>query len=358
MTIRRKRMKDVSINEINTRKLLEQQQTTKDQLRKLETISSLRSVLLYLRVYAVIFLAFYLQWMFPNPIVTTLMIIFIAGRQHSLYILNHDASHYSLFKSKISNKIVATICSNLVMFHHPEAWSYVLWRRIHMNHHRNLFTEQDPNYIGRQRAGDTQRTYKPAQLFWSCSLVVPQMIKNFFLGRQDYAADKSITVHFAKLNHLATLFVPFKNDLEMETERRIKLVFFLFGIIALSYFNVWKTFLLLWILPMYTFYPMILKFHDLTEHRWEKVTDDVHINTRSVKIGFLAKMLFSYLPRGLHREHHMFPRVSVVNLPKLSKLICSNCNILPPLKGVTQLHTELKVNHFSYAEHTNLEASH
>lgn len=97
-----------------------------------ETASPWKSVILYVKVYTAIFSAIIIGLYVQNPMVMLLTVIFIAVRQHSLYILSHDASHYSLFKSRRVNKMVATIFSNLVMFHHPEAWSFIQWRRVHL----------------------------------------------------------------------------------------------------------------------------------------------------------------------------------------------------------------------------------
>jgi len=77
---------------------------------------------------------------------------------------------------------------------------------------------------------------------------------------------------------------------------------------------------------------MILKFHDLTEHHWEKNTEDIRLNTRSVNRGFLAGIVFSHLPRGLHREHHLFPKVCVVDLAQ-----CGN----PPVQKLPRIHAWL-----------------
>ena len=119
------------------------------------------SILHYSKVYCSIAIAIAIGTLSWHPLVVLAVIVFIAGRQHSLYILNHDASHNLLFKSPSTNKWVATIFSNLVMFHHPEAWSFVQWKRIHMRHHLYLFTNRDPNYIGRQIQGDTTTVHKP-----------------------------------------------------------------------------------------------------------------------------------------------------------------------------------------------------
>lgn len=293
----------------------------KEVISAFEKPSTYQSVLTYFKTYAAIFIAIYLGVHLNNPFAIVLVMLFIAGRQHSLYILNHDASHYSLFQNQNLNKYVATVFSNLPMFHHPEAWSFIQWRRVHLMHHSYLFTEKDPNYVGRQLAGDTKKAPTAFQLARSCLLAVPETLKYCFLGKQDYVYPSSITVHKSYLNHILALIVPFRKDIEMERERRLKWLFFCISVLGISYFHCWQPFLLFWIAPMYLFYPMILKYHDLTEHHWDKQSDKLDINTQSVERNYLFQLFLSALPRGFHREHHLFPRIRVKNLPKLKALI-------------------------------------
>jgi len=190
--------------------------------------ATLRSLWLYMKVYIALLTAIYCQAKVPNFQITLLIMIFIAGRQHSLYILNHDASHGSLFPLRRINKWVATVFSNLVMFHHPEAWSFIRWRRDHMKHHRYLFTEHDPDYVRRKACGDTKRKPTHFQLLWACIQSVIQTLLPFFRLDQK--------------NHLFTLIYPFREDTALETERRIKLLFFVLSFIVLTYFNLWRSF--------------------------------------------------------------------------------------------------------------------
>lgn len=290
-------------------------------LTSLEKISSFRSVVLYLKTIMAIGLAIYVGNKISNPLLMLFIMLFVAGRQHSLYILNHDASHYTLFKNRAMNKITATIFSVLPFFHHPESWSFVQWRRVHLLHHGFLFTEKDPNYVGRMQAGDTEKSPTGRKLFFSCLSAIPETLKFFLVGKQDYVYPSTTKFHKSHMNHLRALFLPFKNDSEMEAERLTKLIFFTISALVISYLHLWQPFLLFWILPMVLFYPAILKFHDLTEHHWEKKSDDLYINTQSVKRSYLFKLFLSFLPRGFHREHHLYPRVSVCNLPKLKEVL-------------------------------------
>ena len=228
------------------------------------------------------------------------------------------------------NKIVSTILSNLTFFHHPEAYSYTQWRRVHRLHHAYLFTTQDPNYAERELNGETLAGFVPRQRVIQMLLAGPRAITGFFIGRQDYVAPKSMTCEKRRLNHLATLLLPYKNDPEMETERRIKIVFFAAALLFVSLAGLWKAFLLFWLLPMYTVYPALLRLMDLTEHRWQVPSTRIADNTVSTRPNVIEHWLVSDLNRSFHREHHLFPTVPGVQLPRLSNILISAGNLDRP----------------------------
>ena len=306
-------------------------------------VDPVQSILQYAKVYCAIAIAIGVGIYSWHPIVVMAAIIFIAGRQHSLYILNHDASHNLLFKAPRMNKWVATIFSNLVMFHHPEAWSFIQWKRIHMRHHLYLFTNQDPNYVGRQMKGDTTVGHKPSTLIWLCVKAGILSISQLFWGRQDYSSPRiNIEVEKGLYNHFSCLFRQFKNDREMQVESIVRLIFIICSVVIISVFQWWIPFIVFWIVPMYTVYPMLLTFMDLTEHRWTDTSGSVENNTRSVSTGALAKFIISALPRGFHREHHLCPRIAVGKLPELNAIF-SEANVIPAPISIKDLFKELEI---------------
>jgi len=301
-----------------------------------------RSIWLYIQVYFAIFVIVSTAIYLDNIYVTLSAIVLIAGRQHSLYILNHDASHYGLFKSKKANKRVASVLSNLTMLHHHEAWSFVQWRRIHMLHHKHLFTDNDPNYLGRKNQGDTLAS--PSLLKLARSVVSAGLfsIVDFIFSKQSYARPKDYQVCESKYRHLHRLFVGYKDDVEMERERIVKLLFFSSTIALVLLLDITYEFFIYWVLPMHTVYPMILRFNDLTEHRWELATSSIVDNTRSRADGILAKVFVSGFPRGFHREHHIFPRAGVVDLPKVNALLVKDGLVPKPINGLYSFFCKLR----------------
>lgn len=290
----------------------------------LETPCNIHGVLSYAKVYLCLFFIalIHMQYnLYAHPALLIVCMIYIAGRQHSLYILNHDAAHGSLFKTRAANRWVSTALSILPMFHHPEAWSFIQWQRIHRLHHAHLFTDKDPNYLSRQMAGHTEQRMSNSRLIRDCLLSIPQTIYAFFCSKKDYCPPHSTVFEKKKSNHFMTLFVSIKPDSDMAIEQMIKIIFYLFAAIFITQFKLWFALFIFWLIPMYTFYPMILTYFDLTEHHWSIPSQDITKITHSKKHGFIMKMIVSYLPRGLHREHHLYPRVRAALLPKLKHIL-------------------------------------
>ncbi len=282
------------------------------------------------RTFALIGAAIGLALRFPHSIAFVFSIVFIGARQHSLYVLNHDASHGVLLASKRMNKILATLLSNLTFFHHPEAYSYVQWRRVHRLHHAYLFTSRDPNYVERKLNGETRVRFGRGRLLFEMLKAGPQAIKSFFVGRQDYVPPGGMTCEKRRFNHLATLTFRFKGDPEMELERRIKIGFFVAALLALHFTGLWRPFVLFWILPMYTVYPGLLRLMDLTEHQWQVESTRIIENAASTRPNLLEHWLISDLNRSLHREHHLFPMVPGFRLPRLSELLVAASHLDRP----------------------------
>jgi fatty acid desaturase len=103
--------------------------------------NAMTSIYLYARTYLVIGLVIAAACHVHNIGISIIAVFLIAARQHTLYILNQDAAHSGLFRSPSANKWTASVLSNFVMLHHPEAWSYVQWRRVHLLHHTRYFTD-------------------------------------------------------------------------------------------------------------------------------------------------------------------------------------------------------------------------
>lgn len=292
----------------------------KKHIQKLSAKSSTMGLLLYAKYFFLIGAVFVLNYYVHNIFVLIVSILFIGARMHSLYELNHDASHGSLFKSRDLNKNMATIFSNLFFFHHPEAFSYVQWRRVHRLHHSYLFTDKDPNYLQRQMTGET-RPFSPKEILIEMLRASYRSVKNFFFGKQDYVYPDGLRFEKNSLSHFSLLFRSFKNDPEMNQERNLRLIFYPLAISGIYASGFLDLFFFLWIVPMYTSYPAILRFMDLTDHYWAETSTNPIDNTNSARTTIWERLFVSNLNRSYHLEHHLFPGVPGARVASLSRFL-------------------------------------
>lgn len=300
------------------------------------------STWLYLRTWLLIIGAIVGAIVVSNVVVSLLTVVVVAGRQHSLYVLNHDASHGRQFVRRSTNRWVGFLVAVLPMMHHPEAWSFGQWQRRHRLHHRHLFTALDPDYEGRRIQGDNVRRYTRAGLVLACARTGLTSLYAFFNGRQDGVLPSRAALVRHEHHHLRTLLLPFRGDPELEFERRIKLGAYGGGAVVLGVTGAWAPFLLYWIVPMYTVYPALLHAMDLTEHRWRERSSDLDVNTRSTLLSWVTRAFLGCLRRPQHRAHHHFPGVPVSELPALSRLL-TLAGLSPPSRvGFASMVPELR----------------
>lgn len=313
----------------------------RDAIVALHRIRPWMSAWLYLRTWLLIIGAIVGAVIVSNIVVSLAAIVIVAGRQHSLYVLNHDASHGRQFMRRSTNRWVGFLVAVLPMMHHPEAWSFGQWQRRHRLHHRHLFTALDPDYEGRRIQGDTIRRYTRAQLVWACARTGLTSLYAFFNGRQDSVLPSRAALVRHEHHHLRTLFLPFRGDPELELERRLKLGAYVGAAVVLGVTGAWTQFLLYWTVPMYTVYPALLHAMDLTEHRWRERSNDLDVNTRSTLLSWVARAFLGCLQRPQHRAHHHFPGVPVGELPELSRLLAIAGLSRPSLVGFASMLPDL-----------------
>jgi fatty acid desaturase len=114
-----------------------------------------------------------------------------------------------------------------------------------------------------------------------------------------------------------------------------------------------KYYLILYVLPLCTFYPAFIRLRSLVEHSYEKSTID-HVNNekkpiwwhaRTVKASIIERFIFAPLEIPYHFEHHIFPGVPYYNLHKLNRLLAEyklNIPTAPSYFGFLQQKIKLE----------------
>jgi len=266
---------------------------SKDEIRKLSQIDSVKFTAAALFEFGLIAAATWTSETWWNPLIYALAVIVIGSRINGLGGLMHDAAHYRAYENRQLNDLIGEILAL------PTSASMAGYRNTHFAHHRELNSEKDP---------DWQR--------------------NVGLKEFEFPAPRaSVLMYFAQylagLKIGAALFGFHKNKETRDVPAavaRARLVFFA-GLVAASIaLGFWKLVLLYWIVPLLTVFLAIRYLRNVAEH-YAVEHENVLNESRTVLAPFWELWLIAPWGLNYHLEHHLFPSVPCFRLKELHELL-------------------------------------
>jgi len=249
---------------------------TFSELRYLERVSALRSAALVAHAWGIVAAAMIVHVLWPSTLTLVAAIVVIGARQFGLAVLVHEAVHWRLFPhAKMNDRVARWLCAFPV-----GAVELPRYRKHHHQHHRHTRQPDDPDLALSDPFPVTRAT-----LCWSITrdlIGITAGARLIALWR--HADNVSHAWHRLKGPLLANLV--------------------LFG--TLTALGQWHLYPLLWLLPLLTWYQVLIRIRDLAEHSLTPHTDDPLRNTRTVSAGFLARCLLAPYWVNYHLEHHLF----------------------------------------------------
>lgn len=245
-------------------------------------------------------------------LVIVIALFIIGGKQLGCAIIMHDASHYSLFKTKKWNDVIGNFLGAYPIFNNVEQY-----RPYHFQHHIATGTNDDPDI-------NLVKGY-PAK--------IAGMMRKFFrdlFGLTGIKADVGLISM-----HLGFIKYNLGNVIEKipEENRSWKTIFrnafynlrgpFLVNLILfLILFAIGKPYLyLLWLGANLTTFNFCLRVRSIAEHSVVEDTHNPYKNTRTTYANFLERILFAPLHVNYHLEHHFLQNMPSYNSPKLHILL-------------------------------------
>lgn len=283
---------------------------SKDELRQLREIRPCKLLLNIGLEWSIILSLGYACWSYFNAITYTLTVIIIGSRIHALSILMHEATHFGLCSGIINRKYNDLIANLLICW--PIFFNIEDYRANHFLHHRYLRTEKDPDYMSGIDKQEYSFPQTPKNLYKNIAIHFTGIKSPIIIG------EMLIRMHKAKKANISSSKPTIHN-------RHIKIIYYLLIFSALTYFQIWTPYLLLWIIPLATTFQGYFYIRSIAEHSNLPTEGSKNISqSRSTEPSFTEKILIAPYNVSHHLEHHLFPSVPYYNLPKVKKLLQRN----------------------------------
>jgi len=271
---------------------------SKEQLKEIrekkDWINVVSISLNWLQIIAAMALFFY----FPNVLTFLLSVIVIGSRQFALAVLAHDGAHNLLFSNEKINDFVSQWFCAFPLFSDNRPY-----RPYHLAHHRFTESENDPDL--------------------SLSAPFPITKASF---RRKVIRDLTGQTGFRRYS------IALKSIFSSEADNfsgRIKKIsdkiggFFISNLVIFSLiaiFSHWSIYFLLWWIPAFTYYSLIVRIRNIAEH--SVTPGDTNLNnTRTTKASLLTRYLLVPHHVNFHLEHHLFTNCPWYNLPKVHEML-------------------------------------
>lgn len=258
-------------------------------IRDLSVLKPWKSMLAIIAEWLTIIVSIYIHNLYLNIWLYIPVWFIISTRLYAMYSLLHDAIHYSISRNKKLNDFIGQVFLGFPIFVSLEQM-----RKNHLNHHKFLQSENDPEI--------KHLSYDEFHFPKSKLEIIIILLKD--LSGYNFIKYKLIK--------LVMIFKDLKKITISEVYIEcIQVVLILFSI----YLGFAKELILYWIIPYATLYQVLNRIRLSTEHF--NIDEQNYFKTRSVIPSFFEKWFLTPYNLGYHLEHHLYPSVPFYNLPQL-----------------------------------------
>ncbi|KAF0818526.1 MULTISPECIES: fatty acid desaturase family protein [unclassified Cytobacillus] len=253
------------------------------------------------------FFAIGLDWLIISSVITLhqyitniwvylLAILIIGSRMRGLDIMMHEASHRMLFKNQKLNKWVASIFAAYPIF-----ISYKAYCSSHMNHHRFLWSEIDPDKQRYKIVGLDNPSKNKISFF------ISHCVKPVFL------------VHVP--NYLIGMIkVTAYSKGEPLIDQIVRISFWCVILASSIYFGFWQELILYWFVPFITTFQILKYWAEMAEHAGLESDKEIFASRNSFG-NWLERLLLHPHRNSYHLVHHLFPAVPHYNIKKAHMIL-------------------------------------
>ena len=264
---------------------------TLTELQQLRRTSAVRGAGLVLHAWTMIAAAMAVYVVWPSALTFALAVAVIGSRQLGLFVLVHEAAHWLLFPGLRRNTLVASWLCGFPLF----VTDLKTYRRTHHLHHRHTQQADDPD-LALTAAFPVARAR-----FW-----------------RDVLRDLSGWTACARIVAWSGWRQP-----RREAWRLVRGPLLCQAVLlaVLASIGRWELYLLLWVLPLATWYQLLTRLRSIAEHAMVPDDDDPLRNTRTTGAGLLARAFLAPYWVNYHVEHHLLVFVPCWKLRRAHALL-------------------------------------
>jgi fatty acid desaturase len=295
---------------------------TPEEMASVRARSDVTGMLCILHAWIVIGAAMALYAVWPNPITFIAAVIIIGGRQLGIAILQHDAAHGVLMRTRWLNEWAGQwLCA------YPVMGNMVTYRHYHLEHHRRTQQPDDPD-IGLSAPFPITKASFRRKMFRDITgqTGFKQRKQQFLysLGKPEQPLEERVQTYWRRLG----------------PQTLVQLI--LLGL--MTAFGKPHYYLMFWVLPNITWHMVITRIRNIAEHAVVPDNDDVFRNARTTYASWFMRAILAPYWVNYHVDHHLLFYVPCYNLPKLHKLLLekgygAKMEIQPGYRAVIRLAT-------------------
>ena len=273
----------------------------KSQLSEIRLMKDFRNIFALCFDWGMMTLGLAIFYYFPGLLTFLLSVVIIGSRQFALAVLAHEGAHNLLFSnSKVNDFTAQWLCA------YPIFQDNRVYRPYHLKHHRFTETEEDPDLSLSAPFPITKKSF------------VRKVLRDLIglTGFRRYSSSLS-----------SILATEASGPLEKFQKVWHKLHGFLISNLIIfsliSIFFHWSFYFLLWWLPAFTYYSLIIRIRNIAEHCVTPGNNGFD-NTRTTRATLLVRFLMAPHRVNYHLEHHLFMMCPWYNLPKAHSMMLEN----------------------------------
>lgn len=293
---------------------------TREQIAELTRRSDWRGACAIASTWAVIGATLWLLALWPHPLMWGVALVVIAGRQLALAILQHEAAHGTLFRTRWMNDVFGDwLCARPI-------WQDVRkYRAHHRRHHSATGSDADPDRsliapFPVSRAALSRKLLRDLTGMTGLKVLYGRLLMDAGVIRWTVANDvQRLPANGRRIHDYVVTAL--RNMLPMMIVNAG-----LFAILAVSG-HAWLYGV--WVLAYVTPFPVFVRIRSMAEHACTERSADPLRNTRSTRAGWLARATVAPFNVNYHIEHHLMASVPYYRLPALRRLLRARGAVAP-----------------------------